>query len=510
MSSSYKPFLIANFRTGLELDLEPWLLPQDAFKEMKNAYLDNGVITKRNGYTEFADTGAATSIQGILNYQESNGTKSLIVTDEDRTYEYASGTLTDLDSTDIWTGTGNNLVSSVNWNGVLYMTNGKDQIRTFDGSVTADFDIDTDGDTNNDITTCKFITQHKERIIIFYTLEGGVSYPRRARWHIAGNPADWTNDGYIDCPTSDFITGAVLIGDDILVWFSGSVWWLKYTADYSLPFRWERIDNEAGNSAPFFPVVRKNKSFGFDKAGIVVTDGFEVQPIDGKIPNFGLTFNQQAVDRCYGIVVEEYKQVWLAYPTDEASTNDSVLIFNYEDGSWSTFEMDFVCFGFFTRQSTLTIDEITWTFDEWAEPFDSMAAQVGFPTIIGGKTNGKLYTLNDGTSDDGEAIEMVLHSKCWNPYKEQGLKARLGYIDFLVSCSETDELSVDFFLDFSPSSYMTKTLSFDHAGDKAWVRIFSGAVGNSHSIRISHNVTGQKPRLHAIMPWLKPAGRLIL
>ena len=50
---SYKPYLIADFKTGIELDKEPWLLPKDAFTKMENAYLYEGVITKRRGYTEF-------------------------------------------------------------------------------------------------------------------------------------------------------------------------------------------------------------------------------------------------------------------------------------------------------------------------------------------------------------------------------------------------------------------------------------------------------------------------
>lgn len=506
--SSYKPFLIANFRTGIELDLEPWLLPQDAFSELKNAYIKDGKLIKRSGYSLLADTEAAHPIMGIMNYQETDGSKTMLVADTDRLYSYSAGVLTDLDLADTWTSTGNDLLSSVNWGGVLYMANNKDQIRTYDGSTADSFVIDIDGDAGNDISYCRYMIVHKERLIILYTAEGGVEYPRRARWPIAGNVSDWTNDGYSDCPTSDFITGAVLIGDDVLVWFSNSVWWLKYTADSTLPFRWERIDSETGNQAPHFPVVYKNKTFGFDKSGVVATDGFVVTKIDQKIPDFGLTFNQANISMCYGIVVEELRQIWLAYPDIESSANDMVLAFNYEDGSWATYSMPFTCFGFYTRQSSLTIDEITWTIDSWVDRIDNQSAQAGFPTIIGGKTTGKIYTMNDGTDDAGADIEMTVVSKRWNPYKSEGLKARLGWIDFLVTCRENDELYIDFFVDFLSASYKTEVLSFDHEGEKAWVRVFSGAVGNFHNIKLYHTASGQKPEIHAIMPWFKPAGRL--
>lgn len=50
---AYTPFLIANQRTGLELDLEPWLLPPDGYAQLENWYLYQGRLLKRNGYTLF-------------------------------------------------------------------------------------------------------------------------------------------------------------------------------------------------------------------------------------------------------------------------------------------------------------------------------------------------------------------------------------------------------------------------------------------------------------------------
>lgn len=46
---TYQPFLIANVRTGLERDLQPWLLPDDAYPNLFNSYLFRGVIYKKGG-----------------------------------------------------------------------------------------------------------------------------------------------------------------------------------------------------------------------------------------------------------------------------------------------------------------------------------------------------------------------------------------------------------------------------------------------------------------------------
>lgn len=50
---SYQPFLIAGFQIGLQEDLRPWLLPQDAFQSLINGHIHNSVVEKRSGMTVF-------------------------------------------------------------------------------------------------------------------------------------------------------------------------------------------------------------------------------------------------------------------------------------------------------------------------------------------------------------------------------------------------------------------------------------------------------------------------
>lgn len=49
--SQATPFLIANVRTGVERDMEPWLLPEDAFPNLEDSYLFRGRIQRRRGFT---------------------------------------------------------------------------------------------------------------------------------------------------------------------------------------------------------------------------------------------------------------------------------------------------------------------------------------------------------------------------------------------------------------------------------------------------------------------------
>lgn len=54
---AYKPYLIAKWTTDLETDLQPWLIPDDAFPEILDGFTYLGVVNKRSGYSGLATGG---------------------------------------------------------------------------------------------------------------------------------------------------------------------------------------------------------------------------------------------------------------------------------------------------------------------------------------------------------------------------------------------------------------------------------------------------------------------
>jgi len=52
---TYSPYLIANYSTGFDRELQPWLLPNDAFVDLLDSYVYRGVTRKRDGYSGFAN-----------------------------------------------------------------------------------------------------------------------------------------------------------------------------------------------------------------------------------------------------------------------------------------------------------------------------------------------------------------------------------------------------------------------------------------------------------------------
>lgn len=51
---NYQPFLIAGFATGLDREVQPWMLPNDAFTDLLDGFVYRGVLNKRDGYEGFA------------------------------------------------------------------------------------------------------------------------------------------------------------------------------------------------------------------------------------------------------------------------------------------------------------------------------------------------------------------------------------------------------------------------------------------------------------------------
>ena len=47
---AYQKFLIAPYKTGLDKSVEPWMLPEDSFAVMTNAFIHNGYVRKKFGY----------------------------------------------------------------------------------------------------------------------------------------------------------------------------------------------------------------------------------------------------------------------------------------------------------------------------------------------------------------------------------------------------------------------------------------------------------------------------
>ena len=602
--NSYQPFPIYDLRSGLQLDRQPWLLPKDAFRKLVNAYLYQGVLSKRKGYEEwgrivhfvndealgttvdlqltysgtlahfplrpgdlaistadggetFTDNGDGTltgssggsgtidyetgawsitygsnpggghaitadynyfpghGVTGIFNYHY-GATSKLLTFDKRRfnVYNDTSDKFEDVHEVDVWTGSDEDFMWTENWKDRLFITNNVDRVKSWDGNNLTDLMMDIDGDEVNEVDTCLLLFVVQGRLVALRTSEDSILCHRRARWCKINDPDNWKEadgGGFVDAPTTDWIIGADFLGNDLIVWFERSVWILKYIGDVEQPFIWRRITETEGSYATYSVIKFTNELLAVSMTGLSACDGRTAYPIAKKIPDLILEMNPEKMDLVYGAVLEEIRQNWWLYPGQGMDQSNKALVLNYVEGSFGNYNISMACIGYYNREADPIVDDIEDIVDTIEYSCDDRTLVAGYPITLGGGHDGRIVQLDTGGEDDGQSIELDIESGRWNPYINQGQKARLGYIDFLVDRDPGIDVNVGFFIDQHTVGYQTKVMNCGGQADKekVWVRLYSGAVGAFHDIRLYHSAKNQTLRIHAIVPWFKPAGRIV-
>lgn len=456
-----------------------------------------------------------------------------------------------------FTGTLQNFFSVTNYQFKAFITNNVDNIRYYDGTCLRYLDthlVANPGNLTYPISTCLHVHVTRERLLLIAPIVNNVLEGNTIYWSVAGNPLSFTNNEQLPAPTSEQIKAFGDINTDVVVRFSNSERVFRYTGDAFSPFRWDPTNVMWRCDASFSSINYDSWFSTVGKPAIVGSDAVNVKRVDEIIPDF--TFNnrvleeapiisidQTSIGQCYGERFDDFKEGWLCYKGYTANNDgtvkasDNVLAFNYLDNTYAVYTFPFSCLGFGTVTS---ID--TWgnNFDEWSDAnyawatfYESFNALVD----LGGDQFGKVYTLGNGNqltkAIDGsfEPVRMDVLSKNFNPFIEDGELCRLGFVDLFVSANAETKLRVQFFLsdqmyedaDGNPAgAYQETTLTFvttdsmsSSAQTKVWKRIYVGAVGKEHTIRLyqheddfTADTLNQPVSIHALVPYFKPAGRI--
>jgi hypothetical protein len=259
---------------------------------------------------------------------------------------------------------------------------------------------------NNYIQSCQIIVEFKNRLVLLNTIElvDGVStnFPMRARYSSAGSAlsaSSWmqdvpSNGNAIDAPSQEAIITAQFVKDRLIVYFTSSTYELVYNGNQTLPFVWQKINNELGAISTFSEIPFDKVTLGIDDTGIHACNGSNVDRIDTKIPQFpfGISNEMNGQDRVAGI--RDYYNEMAYWSICTSDRNDSfyfpnqVLVYNYINESWATIDDSFTTFGYFFLPPQSV--GITWgdTSTPWGQ-------------------NGNLWNFNSSTTNN-TTIKSVL------------------------------------------------------------------------------------------------------
>lgn len=462
---------------------------------------------------------------------------------------------------DVFTGDYTNFFSVANYQFNAFITNNVDPIRYYDGTclrfLNTNLSTKPINSLSYDITKCLHVAINRERLLLLAPTVSGQLEPSSIYWSVPLNPFNFitaNGAGDLEAPTSESIRLFFFINSDMIVRFASSERVFRFTGDSFSPFRWDTTNNIWRCDTRYSAINYDSYGTSVGKPAIVASDGVNVQRADEIIPDFTLnnrvlfegpiiSIDQTSMGQCYGERFDDFKEGWLCFKqfdsqvSNEIQRSDNVLAFNYLDQTYAVYTFPFNCLGF----GTVTSSD-TWgnNFDLWGDAdyawgsyYESKDALID----LAGDRNGVVYTLgntNTRTLPDGTRAPVLFDviSKNFNPFIEAGELCRLGYLDIFVSANNASKLRVQFYRDDTlfelpdgtPSGFYQETILTFTTTDsmspntpqtKVWKRIYVGAVAREHTFRFyqaegdfAGNQLNQPIRIHAIVPYFKPAGRI--
>lgn len=517
---AYDRFLIAPINSGLQKDLQPWLIPDDAYAELNNAYIFRGRVRKRFGSSYMGATqlnsrlrialgttdgvggksgtvpgnifgiGQMFSIGTQLYTVDATGTPANMITtgagtgtyntttgayvftgaplntqvyfypaqpvmgitqyevgainnhpsyafDTQFAYLYAGGAWGRA-GTAVWTGDDADFFWSTTWDGItanqtiLFTTNFKDPIRSWDGATWTDFTPQYLTTAGNIVLTARIVLPFKNRLILLNTVEQVTgpttrSYVNRCRFSQNGSPLQgvapfYTNSwleqtqtgsqgaGFIDATTEEAIISAEFIKDRLIVYFERSTWELAYTGNEVLPFVWQKINTELGSESEFSTVPFDKVVLTVGNSGIHACSGANVERTDNKIPDdiFQIRNSNDGAARVAGIRDYYTELVYWSLPSIAKNINgtypDRVLIYNYRNGSWAYNDDCITTFGYFEQQPDTIWQDAEFTWQSSQATWTSGVLQSEFRQIIAGNQQGYIFIIDPDSSQNAAAM----------------------------------------------------------------------------------------------------------
>lgn len=455
-------------------------------------------------YTGGPGTSALTAIatdrvMGITRYIEADATKTTLAFNARRAYRYDTGTtaFVQLDVANIFNSGEHDFVWSANWQSGggtnrLYFTNGLsgtpvaaptvNGIRYYDSAVSTVVTTAFNPTLRPTVLLvgAKLIFSLGQRLIVLNTFEsaGGAAstnHPQRARWCAKQNPGNWDDvtaggGGYTDAATGDQIVSARAIQNQIIVFFTNSVWALQATPDPNRAFKWKKLNNFRACDGKMATVGYDEYVVALGVRGITATDGNATKRIDDRISDF--TTNDINVGEFKKVFCERSfanKRWWTLYNTIETTDNesDSALMFDDDSAAYSTYTINMNCLGYGNFAQDFGLDDfiaaksLDLSLDDFGEEtLFYYFWQAEQETLLGGDINGNIYVMETDGDDNGGDISSTFTTNAWNPFQKENKECQLKYIDLYVDTNINTTGLVEFFKDTATAPYATKNIDF--------------------------------------------------
>lgn len=368
--------------------------------------------------------------------------------------------------------------------------------------------------TSSEVKAAYHVLWWKSRLWYIRTLEGGSSdeKPQRARFSKVNQPESFNTTDWIEATTSERITGATILGEDLIVTFEDSVWTIEETGDFRIPFRFRRLPSNLGALGSQGITVGDNVAVFPSRLGFGATDGVRAELVDREIPAFGQNFSHAGDEYLFSARNLGLRHTWTSYVDSSDATDrpNNVLAYDYETGGFAIFNIGMSVFGSWRRESSLLWGDLAETWDDTDFAWDDILQGEGFPIFLGGDRDSKVWEFERGGADGvsetttGSAITLRAFTQRLNPFA--GQRFRVGYMDVYADAVADASALVSFYKGTDLTPFYAKTVTFDPTGtaEKVRKRVVVNASVEYLSFQIEMT---DRVDFDAFVLWVAPVAR---
>jgi len=436
-------FEITGWQTGVSKSGVNFLQPSDSFQNIQNGYINRQVLQSRQGFGFFAPRLAGeTRIFGIFEHVLPNGTKELLAIDQNFLYKfntitsvfdqlafagslagyagfgisskdfYVSGTsYPTATNTARFVFTGRGMTAAPSGNTVFF----------YNGTDVRDFTSVADNPnyaapTSGVLNSATYVFWFGERLNFIVPIIAGTAFEQGMLYsgirNTAGNGDKFNvpGSGLLQLDTYENITGASILGQVMIFNAFRSNWVIEKTRDAFNPYFSRKVPSVIGTNADFSAVSWNDTVHSVGRTGIIGTDNRHSLRVDDKIPNFTAEeFNQEDFNLTYGGFDRINNQYMWAFKDSgtSLSTQNKVLIRNYDESSWSVYDQRFSVFGqtdvglnLAWNQIDETLGNSSWErWDTTEELWNRIGLGFGEQKTLAGDDLGFIYDVNQDYED---------------------------------------------------------------------------------------------------------------
>jgi hypothetical protein len=218
---------------------------------------------------------------------------------------------------------------------VIIAANGGNRLQGFNINTSSTFQ-----DLASDAPQSRYVTVIRDFVVSGYVNSSTV-YPNRVQWSALGDESNWANSATTQADFQDIPDGGSVVGitggEFGLVFLERSIHRMSYVGS-PLVFQFDNISRNLGCYEANSIVQYGGTSFFLSDDGFYACDGQQIIPIGNeKVNRYFFDNADQGLLYKMSAAVEPAKKlvVW-AYASNDSSSVDKLLIYNYQTNKWTS------------------------------------------------------------------------------------------------------------------------------------------------------------------------------